>query len=330
MSAPKNRIIRYLNSRHLDSLGINPSLMVDAMEDVFRLRHGGNTHMPPKIFFHLEADRFYSAMVSASPELGYAASKWQSGDPANPDHGLPYIQGLLVLNEHARGQMVAIMDAAWITGKRTAMASSLVARYQGRPGSRVLCLLGCGLQGRAHLDALTREVPTLNECRVFDIVAERQARFLEEMAEKHPGIDLVGCQSAREAIAGADIIITGGTITAKRKPSIEPNWIPKGALVVTIDYDSYVTDACIQAMDLVITDDAGQIEDARLRENKFPGVNRIDADLAALIAVGTGRRSNDEQRIMAFNLGIALEDLAVAALLYEQASKRDIGVKLAL
>lgn len=324
----KSHVIRYLNHAHLESLEIEPSAMVDALEDMFRIRHAGSTRMPPKIFFHVEKDRFYSAMASASPELGYAASKWQSGDPENPDHGLPYIQGMLVLNEHERGRMIAIMDAAWITGKRTAMASGLVARYQARTGSQVLALLGCGLQGRAHLGALTREVPSLDHCRVYDIHPQRQARFIEEMGEQYPHVSLVGCQTAREALQGADIIITGGPITTQRSPSIEPGWIAPGALVVTIDYDSYVTDACIAAMDLVITDDSGQIEDARLREHKFPGVTRIDADLAALIVSNEGRRSCDQQRIMAFNLGIALEDLAVASLAYEQAVERDAGVLL--
>jgi ornithine cyclodeaminase/alanine dehydrogenase-like protein (mu-crystallin family) len=94
----------------------------------------------------------------------------------------------------------------------------------------------------------------------------------------------------------------------KRDPVIEPDWIKPGALVVTIDYDSYVTDAAIQAMDLVLTDDQGQIEDARRNEGKFPGVNRIDATVADLIAHGTGRRTSDDERILAFNLGIALAE----------------------
>ncbi|MDX1459665.1 MAG: ornithine cyclodeaminase family protein [Xanthomonadales bacterium] len=328
MSGSNSHPIRYLNRHHLDSLGLDPSRMVDALEEMFRLHHAGKTHMPPKIFFHLEKDRFYSAMASASPKLGFAASKWQSGDPANPDHGLPYIQGLLVLNEHEHGRMVAIMDAAWITGQRTAMASGLVARYQARQDSRVLCLLGCGVQGRAHLGALRREVPSLDRCRVFDIVPERQAGFIEEMGARFPDLELTGCRTAREAVDGADVIVTGGPITTRPEPTIEPDWIAGGALIVTIDYDSYVTDACIEAMDLVITDDIGQIEDARAREGKFRGVKRIDADLAALIAAGEGRRTDDAQRIMAFNLGIALEDLALARLLYQEAGNRDIGVLL--
>ena len=322
--------ILYLNEESLESLDLNMSMIVDILEDMFRLKAAGETLMPPKIFFHLEGDRFYSAMASCCPTLGYAASKWQSGDPSNPSRGLPYIQGLFVLNEHETGQMVAIMDAKWITGRRTAAASALVARYQARRGSETLCLLGCGLQGRAHLEALAGEVPTLRKCQVFDIVPERQSAYIEEMDGRFGDIKVVGCDSAEAAISGADIIIPGGPIEEVRNATIMPEWIEPGALIVTIDYDSYVTDECIAAMDLVLTDDYGQIEDARKNEHKFLGVTRIDADNAELIASDKARRSNDDERIIAFNLGIALEDLATAAEILRSARARNVGVELDL
>ena len=224
--------------------------------------------------------------------------------------------------------MVAIMDAKWITGRRTAAASALVARYQARKGSEVLCLLGCGLQGRAHLEALAGEVPTLRRCQVFDIVPERQAAYIEEMNRRFGGIEVLGCESAAAAVRGADVVITGGPIEEERKATITSDWIKPGALVVTIDYDSYVTDECIDAMDLVLTDDYSQIEDAREHEHKFQGVTRIDADTAELIAFGKARRSNDSERIIAFNLGIALEDLATAAAILELARSNNAGTAL--
>jgi len=137
-----------------------------------------------------------------------------------------------------------------------------------------------------------------------------------------------GATDAEAAVRGADIIVTGGPISEKRTPTLIPDWVSPGALLITIDYDSYVTDACIAAMDLVLTDDRGQIEDARINEAKFPGVSRIDADNAELIAHGKGRREDDTQRILAFNLGIALEDVATAAEIYRRAEATDAGVVL--
>ncbi len=320
--------ITYLNESDLDSLQISMSSLVSILEELFQLMAEGRTLMPPKIFFHLPGDRFYSAMASCCPPLGYAASKWQSGDPANPSRGLPYIQGLLVVTENESGQMVAIMDAKWVTGKRTAAASALVVRYQARQDAEVLALLGCGVQGRAHLEAIAGEVATLTHCHVFDTVPERQAAFVDEMSGRFNGIQVIGEESAEQAIRKADIVITGGPIQVERRATIPSGWIKSGALVVTIDYDSYVTDECINAMDIVVTDDRGQIEDAREKEGKFEGVRRIDADIAQMVSHGTGVRENQEQRIIAFNLGIALEDVATATEILRQAKKREIGILL--
>lgn len=321
--------ILYLNRDSLDLIGLEMSAIVDILEEMFQLKATGHTLMPPKIFFHIEGNRFYSAMASCSPKLGYAACKWQSGDPENRTRGLPYIQGLLVLSEHETGQMVAIMDAKWITGMRTAAASALVARHQARKGSNTLCLLGCGLQGRAHLEALAGEVPTIRRCQVYDIIAERQAAYIDDMSQRFSEIEVVGSDSAESAVRGADIVIPGGPITEERNATIPSDWIKPGALIVTIDYDSYVTDECIDAMDIVMTDDYAQIEDARKNEHKFLGVTRIDADIAELISKGKGRRSSDSERIIAFNLGIALEDLATAAVVLELAKSKNAGLELA-
>ena len=319
----------YLNASHLDALDLGMSDIVDILEEVFRHKAAGGTVMPPKMFFYTEGDRFYSAMGSACAPLGYAGAKWQSGNPENPSRGLPYIQGLYVLNEHESGRMAAILDSKWITAKRTAAASALVARHQARAGAAVLALLGCGVQGRAHLEAMTAEVASLARCRVYDTVPARQRAFVEEMDGRFGGVRVEGAESARSALRGADIVVPGGPITAERRASIVSEWIAPGALVVAIDYDSYVTDECIAAMDIVITDDRGQIEDARAREGKFLGVTRIDADNAEMIAAGKGLRENDRQRILAFNLGIALEDVATAAEALRRARERGIGVRLA-
>ncbi len=319
--------IRYLNEATLAGLGLGMGEIVDILEAMFREKATGSLMMPPKIFFHRHGPRFYSAMASAAPPLGFAGCKWQSGDPDNPARDLPYIQGLYILTEDATGQMVALMDAKWITGRRTAAASALVARHLSKAGDSTLAILGCGLQGRAHLEAIKGEVPSLRTCRAFDIVPERQAAYVAEMNGRF-GMAVEGAASAEAAVRGADIIVTGGPITEERKPVLAPDWVAPGALLITIDYDSYVTDACIDAMDLILTDDRGQIEDARINEGKFLGVTRIDADNAELIAQGSGRRENDTQRILAFNLGIALEDVATAAEIYRRAEERDAGVVL--
>ena len=319
--------ILYLSNRDLEELGLSLGEIVPILEEMFRRKASGDTVQPPKIFFHRGGPRFYSSMVSSAPGLGYAGCKWQSGDPENPARGLSYIQGLFILSEDATGQPVAIMDSKWVTGNRTAAASAVAAKHLARRDARTIAILGCGLQGRKNLEALKAVLPSLARCQAYDVVAEREAAFVHETHDRW-GVSVVGAGSAEGAVRGADIVITAGPIEGHRRATLVPEWLAAGSLTIALDYDSYVTDAAIAAADLVLTDDRGQIEDARQREGKFTGVRRIDAELADLLSTGRGRRTHEEQRVLVFNLGIALEDLATGVEILNRARKKKAGTLL--
>jgi len=321
--------IRFLSATDLDQLKLGMGDIIVLLEKAFRLKAEGKVQMPPKIFFHRGGAQFYSSMVSASSHLGFAGCKWQSGDPDNPSLGLPYIQGLYVLNEDRTGQMRAIMDSEWITGERTAAASGLVVKHLARKDAATAGILGCGLQGRKHVEAIHAVRSDITDYVCYDLVPRRQAKFIADMTERFP-MRFRGAAGPEEVARASDVLITGGPIEKSRKPVIVPEWIREGALVVTIDYDSYVCDEMVAAMDLILTDDSGQIEDARRNEGKFPGVSRIDATLSDLISGRHGARANDKQRILAFNLGIALEDLVTAIEALRRAQISNIGTMLPL
>jgi len=319
--------ILYLSNRDLEELGLSLGEIVPILEEMFRRKASGDTVQPRKIFFHRGGPRFYGSMVSSAPGLGYAGCKWQSGDPENPARGLSYIQGLFILSEDATGQPVAIMDSKWVTGNRTAAASAVAAKHLARRDARTIAILGCGLQGRKNLEALKAVLPSLARCQAYDVVAEREAAFVHETHDRW-GVSVVGAGSAEGAVRGADIVITAGPIEEHRRATLMPEWLAAGSLTIALDYDSYVTDAAIAAVDLVLTDDRGQIEDARQREGKFTGVRRIDAELADLLTTGRGRRTHEEQRVLVFNLGIALEDLATGVEILNRARKKKAGTLL--
>jgi ornithine cyclodeaminase/alanine dehydrogenase len=221
------------------------------------------------------------------------------------------------------------MDSKWITGNRTAVATALAAKYLARPDAETIAILGCGLQGRKNLEALCGVLPGVARCQAFDVVSDREQAFVADARQRF-GLNASGCGSAEAAVRGADIVVTAGPIEEHRTPAIIPDWLKAGSLTITLDYDSYITDAAIAAMDLVLTDDRGQIEDARKNEGKFSGVHRVDAELGELICFSTGARSSECQRILVFNLGIALADLATATEVLARAQQMGIGTKLSL
>lgn len=321
------RRILYLSRADMDAVGPAPAELVELLAEGFRAKARGEVQQPPKHWIERSDQRFASAMSSYLPASGFLGCKWQTGDPANSARGLPYIQGLYLLSEDTFGTPVCIMDAEWITGYRTAAASALAVRELARPNAATLAILGCGLQGRAHLEALMAVMPQLARVQVFDVRADVAQVFARTLGARH-GLAIEAMADARKAVAGADVVISAGPILNPPRPVIEADWLAPGVTGVTIDYDSYWTPGAMQAMQRIVTDDRSQIE--HLKEHGlFLGVPRLDGELGDLLLGRLPGRERPQDRILCFNLGIALEDLVTAIEVYRRALDRKAGMVLA-
>jgi len=318
-----NTRVLYLTREDMDKVGPSLGEIVPLLEYSFRAKGEGRAVLPPKHWIERSDNRFCSAMSSYIPELGFSGCKWQSGDPANSARGLPYIQGLYVLTEDTLGIPVAIMDAEWITGYRTAAASALAVKYFMKPAASSLAILGCGLQGRVHLEAIRAVMPTLKRVRVFDIRREAAESFARDLGPKF-NLEIEVAATAEGAVRGSDVVVSGGPILTPPQPTIEPGWLVDGVVGVTIDYDSYWTPAAMKTMDLIVTDDKGQIE--HLKEyGLFLGLPRLDGELADVVVGKLRGRRSEKDRILCFNLGIALEDIVTAVEIYKRATAAGVG-----
>ena len=146
--------ILYLSQSDVASLGVTMKEIIDALEIAFREHGNGKVEMPPKPGVHTQPDAFIHAMPAWIPALHSVGVKWVSGYPDNFKRGLPYIAGLLILNDEVTGIPLAVMDCSWITAMRTGAATAVAAKYLARPESESVGILGCGVQGRSNLDAL--------------------------------------------------------------------------------------------------------------------------------------------------------------------------------
>jgi ornithine cyclodeaminase/alanine dehydrogenase-like protein (mu-crystallin family) len=140
--------------------------------------------------------------------------------PSNAERGLPTHNATILLYETATGQPIAAMDGRLITEMRTAAVSAAVTRYFASPESRVLALLGSGVQARAHLHALA-VVRAFSEIRVWSRTEAHARRF----AEEH-GVAFVA--TAEAAVRGADVVVTA---TAAREPVLAGAWLGPGTHV---------------------------------------------------------------------------------------------------
>jgi ornithine cyclodeaminase/alanine dehydrogenase-like protein (mu-crystallin family) len=318
----------YLSRADVECVALDMSNIVALLEDAFREKGLGRVEMPPKPGIHTRKDAFIHAMPAFIPSLKSAGVKWVSGYPANFRLGLPYISGLLVLNDTDTGLPYAVMDCTWITAYRTGAASALSAKYLARRDSEVVGILACGVQGRTNLLGLASLFP-IKRVYAYDILTDVQARYVQEMSARLEGVEITGVDSPRKAVADSDLIVTSGPIVLHPTPTIEKDWVKAGAFASAVDFDSYWTGEALLQFDRLATDDHAQFKYYR-SVGYFESTPEPYADLGELVAgVKAGRQRSDE-RTIAINLGLAMDDMAVAPEIYRRARERGLGTWLPL
>jgi ornithine cyclodeaminase/alanine dehydrogenase len=148
------------------------------------------------------------------------------------------------------------------------------------------------------------------------------------MAKRH-GVEVVKCGSPREALEGADIIVTAGPIRPKGGRVIEPDWLKPGSLLVALDYDSYLKPETLHRASAVYTDDVPQL--VHLKDyGYFNGAPERLFEIGDVLAGKRQGRTSDDQTIVSINMGIALEDVTLARKLYDMLSAAGSGLRLEL
>ena len=317
----------YLSREDVASAGLGVKAMIDLLETAFREKGNGRVEMPPKPGIHTQPDAFLHAMPAYIPAMRSAGLKWVGGYPENYKRRLPYITGLLVLNDVDTGIPYAVMDCTWITAYRTAAASALSAKYLARPDSCIVGILACGVQGRSHLEALATLFP-VTRVFAYDTRREVQEQFVVDMHARH-GIDVLGVENPRAAVVESDMVVTSGPILKQPDPPIQAGWLRAGGFASAVDFDSYWTGAALAEFDKVTTDDRAQFQYYKaggyFRQTPDPC-----SDLGEIVAGFKPGRERADERTLAMNLGLALDDVAVAPEVYRLAREKGLGTWLPL
>ena len=322
-----NRLL-YLSQADVMAAGLTMADIIDALDAAFREKGDGRTEMPPKPGIHPGGgDNFIHAMPAYIPGMRAAGVKWVSGFPGNQGKGLPYITGMLILNDAETGLPLSVMDCVWITGMRTGAATALSARHLARPDSSVVGMLGCGVQGRTNVEALSVLFP-LKRVMAYDLDRNILRGYVREMGARLD-IEVVPVQTPREAVSGCDLVVTAGPILKKPHATIQAGWLEAGAFASLVDFDAYWhPDAMAEAVKFC-TDDTPQMNHYRTL-GYFQNVPPVHADLGELVTGRKPGRETPEERTMTANLGLAIDDMAVAPLLYRKAVEKGIGTWLPL
>jgi ornithine cyclodeaminase/alanine dehydrogenase len=287
---------------------------LDLVEETYRAVAAGRVELPPKPGVHPRPDSFIHAMPAYLRDDDVAALKWVSGYPANKARGLPYITGLIVLNDAETGLPACVMDGAEVTAARTAAASGVCVRRFAPEGWRTAAILGAGEQGVFHA-WLLRELNPGVRIRAFDPNPERVERL---------GDGVEPAASELEAVEGADVVVTAAPIVERPDPPIGRDALGERWLVLPIDFDALVRREVIEAADLFAVDDVGQFEYYR-EQGHFTDWPEPPGSVGD--ALGRGDRP---ARVACVNLGIGALDAAFAARILDAARERGAGTELPL
>jgi ornithine cyclodeaminase/alanine dehydrogenase-like protein (mu-crystallin family) len=294
-------------------------LLLDALERAFVELSAGRTSVPPRIAATTELG-FLAAMPGYAD--GVLEAKLVSVFPENTAAGVPCHQATIALFDDQTGTPLALLDGTEITAARTGASSAVSTRALARPDARVLAVLGAGVQGRSHLETVTR-VRDFDEVRV----ASRSAEHAQALAEEVGG---VAAGSLEEAVRGADVVCA---CTDAGEPVLSADWLSPGAHVTSVgaSREGPELDRTTVTTGLLVVESRVAFEPYPAGAHELQGLDPDSATELGEILAGTREgRTSPEQITVYKSMGHAVEDAAAAGLVYRRALEERVGTEVEL
>ncbi|MBW1696566.1 MAG: ornithine cyclodeaminase family protein [Deltaproteobacteria bacterium] len=321
----KNAKLRYLTQQDIIHAGLTLRGAVAIIEDVLKDHAEKQYANPPKPAIHPREGAFFHAMPGYLPRKKATGIKWISGFSSNPKIGLPSITGLVVLNDVNTGVPVAVMDATYITAIRTAAVTAVAAKYLSTKTAATIGIVGAGVQGRYNLFALREVLPEIQRVRFYVTDSDLLRRTTKMIADVAP-FDVEAETSARHVIEDADIVLTATGMLAEA--IFKADWVQKVPLVLPIHSGGWEREAICTA-DKFIVDDWKQFSAVYdTPGSRYAPLPELYAELGEIVAGIKPGREDPSERIINFNFGIVLHDIAIAKKLLIVAREKGIGRKL--
>ncbi|MCK1489603.1 ornithine cyclodeaminase family protein [Bradyrhizobium sp. 180] len=311
--------VRWLGRSDVVRAALSFAAVLDLVEETLRDHGNGAFENPPKIGIHPTGDAFIHAMAGWLPKQRRAGLKWVAGYPGNQKLGLPSMAGLLVLNSPDTGLPVCVMDAAYVTAVRTAAASAITCKYLAPNRVERIALVGAGLQGLYHVKILSLIYPDA-EFQVMDINDAAVSQLAEQTRSE---ASIIRVQEAEAAIRTADVVVTA--TSRLEDVAFRFGWVKEGSLVLPVHVRGWSQDTTT-ASDVLLTDDVEQFKHYIIATG-FPycDISRVLGSVSDVIVGRISGRVRNADRIVVFNVGLALHDIALGSAILNVAEQQGLG-----
>jgi len=246
----------------------------------------------------------------------------------NPKQNLPSILATIMLFSPENGKMMAVIDGSYITAIRTACASAMATKVLSNPTASALGVLGAGVQARAHITALA-SVRKISRIRIYSPSGTSASRVKQEV-ESQLGLAIEVANSAEEAVRGADLIVTA---TTAKQPILPAEWLKPGAHINAVGShrpDVRELHGSIMARSKLLVDsreaimaECGDVLLA-LAENSITA-DHMQAEIGEVLAGTKPGRTGADEVTLYKSVGIAIQDVATAQLVYHKALQKGVG-----
>jgi ornithine cyclodeaminase/alanine dehydrogenase-like protein (mu-crystallin family) len=319
---------------------------VEVIREVFKMHSSCQTILPDEAYLGWtnssgESVRSLNMAGYVGGSLNVAGTKIINSNPGNPVRGLPRASGLTLLYDSMSTRILCVMEGAYISSLRTASVSALAADLLKGADIECLAVIGAGVLARAHIELLTNRLPDLRLILVYDLQSERSATLERELASslEAKGVVIKAVASPEDAIKPAQLIVP---VTTTTSGYIHFDWLQPGSLLVNVSLDDPLPEVVLKADQVIVDDwplvknDPRRLIGRMYREGSVvgpdvqaqalaDGCRRIDAEVGEIV-VGKKRGRNHSREVILVNpFGLAIEDVALAAHVYQAATDRKLG-----
>lgn len=306
---------------------IDMPAVLKAVEKAF-MAYGKNLiQMPAKVYLHLEKyNGDFRAMPAYIKGIEASGIKWVNVHPKNKRFGLPSVMALIILSEPKNGFPLCVMDGTLITNLRTGAAGAIAAKNLARKDSSIIGLVGCGAQARTQLLALN-ELFKIKSVFVWGNKLEYCGKFLKDT--KYLGLNVKIERKISDCVRQADIVVT---TTPSRKPLVKSEWIKEGTHINAIGADARgkeeLEPELLKGAKIVVDDWEQASHSGEINVPVSKGIitkKDVYGTLGEVLAGKKTGRINLKEVTIFDSTGLAIQDLAVAYLVYKRAVEKRLG-----
>jgi alanine dehydrogenase len=315
--------ILYLTNKDVRGLATMDDAIA-SLEAAFRHWKQGDTVNMPRRRLPLPGGKQLNYMAATLPAVDGFGYKAYFSLPKGGSQ-------LVMLYSISEARLVAMVEAGVLGQLRTGAASGVATRYLAKEDASIAAVIGAGRHGRTQLMAVTR-VRKIKRAKVFSRTAETREKFAKDVGAEL-GIEIVAAPSAQAAVEGADVVITA---TKGQTPVVLGDWLQPGVHINAMGANAAtqveLDDAAVMKADLLVVDD---LEQSKIEAGELIRLNAVGKlswdslhELGDVVRGTAPRRSSPGQITIFNSLGLALEDITFARLIYDRAKEKGVGTKL--